>query len=85
MRERGGGWLAAEQQKKREKIMMIIRLHFFYTDQQLAAIQALMLESPGNAVVSIATGKKQNTTSPLHCKQTPSVFWGFLGLSGRYH
>lgn len=41
---------------------MIIRLHFFYTDQQLAAIQALTLESPGNPVASIATGKKQNIT-----------------------
>lgn len=49
--------LAAEQQKTRE-IMMIIRLHFFYTDQQSTAIQAVTLGSPGDSVASIATGGK---------------------------
>lgn len=41
---------------------MIIQLHFFYTDQQSAAIQAVTWGSPGNSVASVAAGKKQNTT-----------------------
>lgn len=45
--------------------MMITQLHFFYTDQQLAAIQTMTLESPGKSMASVATGKKQNTTRQL--------------------
>lgn len=45
--------------------MMITQLHFFYTDQQSAAIQTMTLESPGNLMASVATGKKQNTTRQL--------------------